>query len=42
MNENNYLEEVDIEFMFQSCINAISKTFSYTDEDAKESAFEAM
>ena len=32
MNENNYLEECDIQFMFLSCINAVAKTFAFTDE----------
>jgi hypothetical protein len=32
MNENNYLEECDIQFMFLSCINALSKMFAFTDE----------
>ena len=32
MNENNYLEECDIQFIFLSCINALSKMFAFTDE----------
>jgi Ca2+-binding EF-hand superfamily protein len=39
MNDNNYLEECDLQLMFLSCINAISKLFAYTDEPAKEEAF---
>lgn len=28
--------------MFQSCIQALCKTFAYTDEAAKEEAYESM
>jgi hypothetical protein len=42
MNENNYLEECDIQFMFLSCINAVSKMFAYTDEQAKEESFKGI
>ena len=42
MNDNNYLEECDLQLMFLSCINAISKLFAYTDEPAKEEAFLQM
>lgn len=40
MNENNYLEEVELQFMFTSSINAIGKLFSFTDDTAKEQAQE--
>jgi|LauGreDrversion4_2_1035121.scaffolds.fasta_scaffold84031_4 tRNA A37 threonylcarbamoyltransferase TsaD len=42
MNENNYLEEVDLQFMFTSCISAMSKMFGTTDEVAREETFEQM
>lgn len=32
MNDNNYLEECDIQFMMLSCINSVSKIFAFTDE----------
>lgn len=35
-NENNYLEEIDIQFMFQSSINGLCKIFSFTDEQVQE------
>lgn len=40
MNENNYLEEVELQFMFTSSISAIGKLFSFTDDTAKEQALE--
>ena len=44
MNENNYLEEVDLQFLFTSCIGALSKTFSafITDEATREESFESL
>ena len=42
MNDSNYLEECDIQFMLLSCINAVSKIFAFTDEQAKEEAFNLM
>lgn len=41
-NENNYLEEVDLHFMFQSSINAVFKMFSYASEKPREDTYEAM
>ena len=42
MNENNYLEEIDLQFMFQTCIGAVSKAFATTDETAKEEAYDSL
>lgn len=42
MNENNYLEEVELQFMFQSCIQGISKTFNFQDEQVKEDTFKFL
>ena len=40
MNENNYLEEVDLQFLFTSCIGAMTKMFAVT--DSGEEAFEQL
>ena len=38
-NENNYLEEVELQFLFQSCIQGVSKTFNFQNEEAKDETF---
>ena len=42
MNDNNYLEECDLQFMFLSTINAVAKLFAFTNEAEKEAVFNFM